>query len=61
MADAKNDKDKVLKLQKYVDGLKTRLNGKNFGTKHAKAPEVYKAWLVREIDQHTKKIDKLKA
>jgi len=60
MADAKNSQDKVNRLQKYVDDLKQKLNGGMFGAKHAKAPEVYAAWLKREIDQHTKKIDRLK-
>lgn len=60
MADAKVSQDKVLRLIKYVDDLKQKLAGGMFGPKHANAPEVYKAWLKREIDQHTKKIEALR-
>lgn len=56
----KNVREKINKLNTYVEGLKEKLNGGMFGPKHEKNPEVYRAWLKREIDQHTKKIENLR-
>lgn len=59
-AQNKNTSEKITKLTKYVDDLKTKLNSGMFGSRHEQAPEVYRAWLVREIDQHSKKIEALR-
>lgn len=59
-AQDKNVREKINKLTIYVEGLKTKLNGGMFGPKHEKAPHIYRAWLEREIAQHTKKIESLR-
>lgn len=65
MADVKGAQDKhalekINRLTIYVESLKQKLNSGMFGAKHANAPEVYRAWLKREIDQHSKKIESLR-
>lgn len=51
--------DKINSLTKYVDTMKTRL-GSAVPEKHAHRSEVYRAWVKREIEMHTKKLEDLK-
>lgn len=51
--------EKITALQKYVDGLKARLNAP-VTCKHKDNPEGIKNWLKREIEQHTRKLEDLK-
>lgn len=51
--------DKILSLEKYVEDMKTRL-ASPVPAKHAHRPEIFRAWLAREIKMHTTKIEDLK-
>lgn len=52
-------KEKVQKLQKYVDEMKSKLSGE-VPPKHQHAPESYRNFLTKEINMASKKLEALK-
>jgi hypothetical protein len=64
MADAKSTqdklaKDKILRLTKYLEGVKSRLST-GIPERHKNRQEAYKAHLKLEIKRTTKKIESLR-
>jgi hypothetical protein len=53
-------KEAVLKLTKYQNDLKSRLESKDLPAKHKNREASYRQFLARELDSVTKKVDFLK-
>ena len=51
--------EKIDKLQAYVDLMMTKPVG-GIPEKHSHRPDVYRTWVKREIETHTKKMEDLK-
>lgn len=52
--------EKLAKLIKYAENLKSRLSDTTIPAKHVKRPQAYKEFLERDLKKTTIKIDALK-
>lgn len=53
-------KEKLQKLNKYAEGLKSKLSDRTLPEKHKNRPEQYKQFLERELSTVNSKIEAMK-